>query len=161
MSKKITEINQKVRSKEFSGKYPRLSRENTELSPDNAPKEMLAYSPESWNIPDYVYATTKNEPIDGFYLLRNNKLLDILPCFNDVLIYRMVKGLYGEPDILGGYISHLEGKPPFLARLIGALRLRYRKTCSLKSEVFYSHVQPILNSGIRHNQEISKKRNGK
>lgn len=127
MLKKITGINQKVRSKEFSGKYPRLSRENTELSPDNAPKEMLAYSPESWNIPDYVYATTKNEPIDGFYLLRNNKLLDILPCFNDVLIYRMVKGLYGEPDLLGGYISHLEGKPPFPGTLDWSFTLEIQK----------------------------------
>ena len=126
MSQKVTEIKQKVRFKEFSSKYKRLPRENTELSPNNVPEEMLDYSPDHMKKPDYVYAVTEDTPIDGFYCLYKYKLFDILPYFNDVLIYRILKGLYSEPDILGGYISISDGKP-FLGTLDWGFTLEIQK----------------------------------
>lgn len=105
MKRKVTEIKKKVHSTQFAKKYKRYSRKNNDLSPDNVPDEMRCYSPEYAEIPGCLYAVTKGAPSDEFFLMSEHVLSDILPCFNEVLIYRMLKLFYGDPDVLGAYMA--------------------------------------------------------
>lgn len=119
MNKTVTDLGSKLRSKQFSSKYPRLERQNTELSPKYIPRDMKPYYPSLLPDEGWEYGVTKQPPLEGLNLIWEYDLKD-LPCFNSLLIYRMLEKLYGEADILGGCTKAVNGsESPVLAVGIG------------------------------------------
>jgi hypothetical protein len=53
----------------------------------------------------HVYGVAKDEPKAGYVKLIENNLDDVLPYFNQLLVYRILRLLYGPPDILSAYVS--------------------------------------------------------
>ena len=107
--KKVTKIRQKLHSKQFSKSYCRVDRENYRLSPDNITDEVSPFT-----IPkqgDIVYAITKNEPFKNVELAHEIDLQDTLPIFNSILLYRILKLQFGDPDILGALVGFNSDKP--------------------------------------------------
>ncbi len=107
--KKVTKIRQKLHSKQFSKSYCRVERENTALSPDNITDEASPFLIHSQG--DMVYAVTKGEPFENYVLAYEIDLQNTLPIFNSILLYRLLKLQFGDPDVLGALVSFKPDKP--------------------------------------------------
>ncbi|PJB29670.1 hypothetical protein CO110_04540 [Candidatus Desantisbacteria bacterium CG_4_9_14_3_um_filter_40_11] len=105
MANKVTKLKQKLHSESMAKTYPRIERENCALSDEHLTDEMAPYCPT--NMGDIVYVVTKESPFEGYHLLEELDLQTILPFFNTLLIYRIFKLSYGQPDILGA-LSELD-----------------------------------------------------
>ena len=87
----------------FVSKYKREPRQNSNLSPEYIDESMRPYlQPDT---PEMVAATTLDSPLPKYKLLHELDLQDTLPCFNSILIYRILKKMYDNPDIVGVLIS--------------------------------------------------------
>ena len=106
---KISKIQQRLHSKRLAKTYPRVERESRELRPEYVIEEMAPFVPPSDG--DFVYAVTKEAPFDKYELAHEIGLEETLPFFNSLLLYRILKLLYDEPDTLGAFISADPSKP--------------------------------------------------
>jgi len=97
---KITKTKNRLHSKRLAKTYPRVERENGDLSPEHVTEEMAPFLFPSDG--DDVHAVTKAAPFDQYELAMEVDLQETLPLFNSLLLYRILKLLYGQPDILGG-----------------------------------------------------------
>lgn len=107
MDTKITSIDEKrkkkLNSKKFSIKYQRRERELLNLSPQNIPDEFRSFYPPDTE--DQIYTATEEAPFSGYKLLYEVDLSQALQAFNPVLLYRVMKMMYGDTDIVGAYIN--------------------------------------------------------
>ncbi len=87
----------------FKSKYPREFRQNYHLSPEYIDKSERDYHPPDTS--DSIYAFTLDNPLTDYKLLIEFDLQNILPYFNSILIYKILKKLYDSPDIVGAGIS--------------------------------------------------------
>ena len=110
MSAQVTSISKvrqvKLNSKKFCRKYPRLPRQLNNLSENNVPDHLRSFYPP--NSPGCDYVAVPEEPIDGLKLICDFDLFDLLTKFNALLIYRMMKLMYGDPDIVGALANSLD-----------------------------------------------------
>lgn len=109
MSRKVTKLQQRLHSKRLAKDYPRIERENMELSDEFLTDEILPYVPPSTE--GFVYAVTKETPFDEYECAHEIDLGETLSFLNSLLLYRILKLLYDEPDILGAFISTDPSKP--------------------------------------------------
>jgi len=87
----------------FASKYKREPRQNSNLSSEYIDESMRPFlQPDT---PELVAATTLDSPLPKYKLLHELDLQDTLPCFNSILIYRILKKMYDNPDIVGVLIS--------------------------------------------------------
>jgi len=95
----------RLSSRKFATKYSRVTRENNELKSEYVlDKDKLYLPPDS----DEVYnIATKEPPFNEFHLVRNIELSDSIPRLNSLQLYRMLKLMYGECDVIGGAFSTL------------------------------------------------------
>jgi len=107
VSEKIVSIDgiktRRLQSKRLAIKYPRKVRECLDLRPEYIIPERKSYNPPDTD--ELQYAVTKDEPCEGYRLAYNANLDLKLRIFNAVLLYRMMKMMYGDPDIVGAYIK--------------------------------------------------------
>lgn len=108
MDTKITSIDEKrknkqLNSKKFSIKYQKIDRELLNLSPQNIPDKLRSFYPPDTE--DQTYAVTEESPFSNYNLLHEVDLSQFLQKFNPVLLYRVMKMMYGDPDIVGAYIN--------------------------------------------------------
>ena len=107
MDTKVTSIEEKrkskLNSKKFSYKYPRIARELTVLSPHNIPDEFRGFYPPDTE--ELIYAATEEAPFSSYKLLYEVDLSQTLQEFNPLLLYRVMKMMYGDPEIVGAYIN--------------------------------------------------------
>ncbi len=100
---KVTKLKLRLHSKELSKSYPRIERGNATLSPDYLTEDMSPFVPPKEG--DLVYAVVKEEPFQDYELASEIDLQEGVPLFNSILIYRVLKLQYGQPDILGGLVN--------------------------------------------------------
>ncbi|MFH2060473.1 MAG: hypothetical protein ABIJ59_16440 [Pseudomonadota bacterium] len=100
----VTNIKQKLHSRKLATNYQREERENRDLRPEYITDEIASFCPPQC-------AVAKDNPLDGYELSYQIDVQDITPYFNSLLIYRILKLLYGKPEILGAVfsISGVEG----------------------------------------------------
>lgn len=92
-----------MNSEKFASKYKRERRQNSNLSPEYIDENMRPFlQPDT---PELVAATTLDSPLPKYKLLNELDLQDTLPCFNSILIYRILKKVYDNSDIVGVLIS--------------------------------------------------------
>lgn len=96
---KVTHIKQRLHSDRLAKIYPRVKRENKDFSPEYITDEMVPFYPPQKG--DFVCVVTKESPFDNYELATEIDLQNTTPYFNSLLIYRILKLLYGQPDILG------------------------------------------------------------
>lgn len=110
MTEKIVSIDDKktrrLNSKRLAIKYPRIGREYCDLRPEYIVPEDRPYNPPDEG--ELEYAVTKGEPCEGYQLKYKVDLQLELRTFNSVLLYRIMKMMYGDPDIVGAYIKSSE-----------------------------------------------------
>ena len=110
MAEKIVSIDgiktRRLKSKRLAIKYPRIVRECFDLRPEFITPEDRSYNPPDTG--ELQYAVTKAEPCEGYRLEYKADLELELRTFNSVLLYRMMKMMYGDPDIVGAYIKSPE-----------------------------------------------------
>lgn len=110
MAEKIVRIDgiktRRLNSKRLAIKYPRVVRECFDLRPENILPKDRPYNPPDDG--ELKYAITKKEPCEGYSLEYKVGLGPELHTFNSVLLYRMMKMMYGDPDIVGAYIKSSE-----------------------------------------------------
>lgn len=109
MSKKVTKLQQRLHSKRLAKDYPRADRGNIELNNALLTDELALFVPTPTE--GLVYAITKEAPFDKYELAHEIDLEETLPFFNSLLLYRILKLLYDEPDTLGAFISANPSKP--------------------------------------------------
>ena len=95
----VTRLKHKLHSDRLAKIYPRVERENKVLSPEYITEEMAPFCPPQ--SADSVCVVAKEKPFDDHELAHEIDLQDTMPYFNSLLIYRILKLLYGQPDILG------------------------------------------------------------
>lgn len=108
MTDKVEKLTKRLNSKKLATVYPRVERENKTLSPEHLSDDASHYYPPAQG--DLVYAATKEPPFEE-YELAYEVQLEELPIHNNLLVYRMLKLLYGEADILGALVSTNSEKP--------------------------------------------------
>ena len=99
----VTKIKQKLHSNKLAKIYPRVERVNRDLSPEHITDEIASFCPPPST--KSFCAVAKDNPLDGYELLCEIDLQDITPYFNSLMIYRILKLLYGSPEILGAMLS--------------------------------------------------------
>lgn len=107
MNAKISKINKqpkKHHSPWFANKYPREIRGNNNLNPDNISEDMKKFYPSG--IENTVYAITDESPFEDYNYYKELDLSDTVINFNSMLIYRLLKLMYGVPDVLGAFIDN-------------------------------------------------------
>ncbi len=126
----VKRLKQKLHSKKFATAYQRHLRDDTTLNEVPASeRDILKYIPP---LEGHVYGITREEPKAGYVKLTENNLEDVLPYFNQLLLYRILRLLYGPPDILSAYASPSAG------------------TCSPVDWGFSFSVQPDLIAEVRN-----------
>jgi len=110
MADKVVSIDDKkkrcLNSNRLASKYPRIEREFWDLRPEYIVPEKRPFNPPDMD--GMQYAVTKEEPFEGYRLEYKADLELELHTFNPVLLYRMMKMMYGDPDIVGAYIKSPE-----------------------------------------------------
>lgn len=100
---KISELPKKHHSPWFANKYSREQRENIELNPDNISADMKEFYPP--NSKNTFYSITVESPFDGFIHNKELNLYDAVINCNSLLIYRLLKLMYGDADVVGAFID--------------------------------------------------------
>ena len=107
MSAQVTSISKarqrQLNSKKFCRKYHRLEREANGLSDSNVPEHQKAFLDP--NLPDCHYVAVPEAPIDGLKLICDFDLFELVTRFNALLWYRMLKLMYGPPDVVGALVG--------------------------------------------------------
>lgn len=94
----------------FANKYPREIRELSDLSPDNISEDLKRFYPTATK--DVFYAVTEESPFDDFDHYKEFNLYGGVMNFNPMLMYRLLKLMYGFGDIVGGFIDNSEPRNP-------------------------------------------------
>ncbi|MGH8427647.1 MAG: hypothetical protein ACRES7_06665 [Gammaproteobacteria bacterium] len=104
MTSNVTSIGKKLKSKQFADSYPRIERDDPTLHEvPSSDRETLKYiSPPPKG---YSYSTATSAPREGYVKAEDIDLGEVLPKYNQLLIYRIFRLLYGKPDILSAYAS--------------------------------------------------------
>ena len=136
----VTQIKQKLHSDRLAKIYPRVERENRDLSPEHITDEIASFCPPQST--QSFCAVAKDNPLDGHELVREIDLQDTTPYFNSLLIYRILKLLYGQPEILGAIfgISGAEDSKP-----ISEAALDWGYTVRIENDLF-AEVRSIHNN---------------
>lgn len=95
---KVTKIKQSLHSYRLAKTYPRVQRENDNLSAEHITDEIAPFCPPQSAGSFCVVA--KENPFDDYKFMHEIDLQDTIPYFNSLLIYRILRLSYGEPDIL-------------------------------------------------------------
>ena len=115
---KVTKIPQKLHSSRLSRIFPRVARENSNLSYEHITEGMAPFCPPQ--SADSACVVAKENPFDNYELVHEVDLQDTIPYFNSLLLYRILKLLYDRPDILGAVFGISGGagsEPIFKAAL--------------------------------------------
>jgi hypothetical protein len=118
MISKITNISERPKkhhSPWFVNKYSREVRELNNLSPNNIPDDKKKFYPPAEE--KICYGVTDESPFNGNYYYKEMDLEDGVMNFNPLLIYRLLRLMYGFPDIVGGFIDN--SKPDETKVMIG------------------------------------------
>ena len=127
----VTRLKHKLHSDRLAKIYPRVERENKDLSPEYITEEMAPFCPPQ--SADSVCVVAKENPFDDHELAHEIDLQDTIPYFNSLLIYRILKLLYGQPDILGaifGISGEANSEP------IGKAALDWGYTVKIEDDLF-------------------------
>ena len=109
MSAKIQKLPRKLHSRQFCSKYPRLERTNIALCPEYVSEEREDSLSPLQNLPTAIYAATKESPLEDLCHVFDVNLITIVPRLNTLLLYRMLKLMYGDADTLGSWITSSNG----------------------------------------------------
>jgi hypothetical protein len=107
----VRPIPRKIQYKGLKKSYPRISRTNTDLSPDFIAPEIRDCYPPATETECHVAAPAK--PIPKSILIAEFDTAD-LALHNTLLAYRMLKLLYGPPDVLAAR-CRIEGESKILS----------------------------------------------
>jgi len=102
MATKVTNIKTRLHSSKFATSYPKYLREDTmlrEIDPSN--EEVMKYVVPAQ---DCIFCAVTEEPKAGYVKATEIDLDEILVNFNQLLLYRLFRNLYGEPDVLSAYV---------------------------------------------------------
>ena len=103
MTGDITKIKARLHSKKFASEYPRYSRDDTTLHEvPSSDHNILKYVPP---VEGHVYCVASAEPRSEYVKAFEIDLEEVLPEFNQLLIYRIFRLLYDRPDILSAHAS--------------------------------------------------------
>lgn len=92
-----------VNLEKFAKKYKREPRQNSKLSSEHIDESMRPFlQPDT---PEIISAITLDSPVPSYELLYEVDLQDTLRYFNSILIYRILKKMYTNPDIVAAFIS--------------------------------------------------------
>jgi hypothetical protein len=105
MNADVARLKHKLNSKKFGTVHPRQPRDHTALQ-EVIDKDILKYVPP---LDGHVYGAVPEEPKAGYVKVSENNVEDLLPHFNQLLLYRILRLLYGAPDILSAYASQSDG----------------------------------------------------
>ncbi len=137
---KVTKIKQKLHSHRLAKTYPRVQRKNNNLSAEHISDEMAPFCPPQ--SADSVCVVAKENPFDDHEFMHEIDLQDTIPYFNSLLIYRILRLSYGEPDILGAIfgLSGADDSTP-----IGKAALDWGYTVQITDDLF-AEVRSIHNN---------------
>lgn len=136
----VTQIKQKLHSDRLAKTYPRVGRDNQDLSAEHITDEMAPFChPQT---PDSVCVVAKENPFEDLEFMLEIDLQDTIPYFNSLLIYRILKLSYGMPDILGAVCdtNTLDD-----TRIIGKTGLDWGYTVRITDDLF-AEVRSIHNN---------------
>jgi hypothetical protein len=136
----VTRITQKLHSDRLAKNYPRVKRENNDLSTENITDEMAPFCPPQ--TPNSVCVVVKENPFENLEFIQEIDLQDTIPYFNSLLMYRILKLSYETPDILAAIIdpSSLDDEMP-----IGKAALDWGYTVQITDDSF-AEVRSIHNN---------------
>ena len=106
MNSKISKINERSKkhhSPWFANKYSKEIRDKNNLSPDNISEDMEKFYPPGTE--NTYYGVTDDSPFEGFNYYKESDLYSAVIDFNPILIYRLLKLMYGFPNVVGAYID--------------------------------------------------------
>lgn len=135
----VTKIPQKLHSTRIARKFPRVSRENNILSNEHITEEMARFYPV---LDNYSVCVTKENPFDDFELAYEVDLQDTVPFFNSLLIYRILKQLYDNPEILGAVIENYGSTD---SKLVGKAALDWGYIIQVADDLF-AEIRSIHNN---------------
>lgn len=90
---------------QFKRSYPRIKRNNYLPSPEYVSDDMRNFIHKPEGIPEMEYVATKETPSDHLSFLLDVELHTLSRLYNPILLFRMLKLMYGEPDILGAWAT--------------------------------------------------------
>ena len=103
MTGDVTNLKTRLHSNKFAAEYPRYVPDDTTLHEIAASNiAVLKYVPPK---DGSVYCAMTSPPKLRYVVAKQIDLESILPKFNQLLIYRILRGLYGTPDILSAYVN--------------------------------------------------------
>ena len=88
----------------FAKKYKRELRQNSDLSTEHIDESMRPFFPS--DTLKIIPAITLDSPLPSYELLCETDLQDTLPYFNSILIYRILKKMYTNTDIVALMVNH-------------------------------------------------------
>lgn len=135
----VTKIPQKLHSTRIARKFPRVLRENNNLSNEHITAEMANFYP---IIDNYSVCVAKECPFDGFEIVYEVDLQDVVPFFNSLLIYRILKQLYNDPDILCAVIENIGAAD---SRPVGMAALDWGYIIQIADDLF-AEIRSIYNN---------------
>jgi len=105
MNADVGRLRPRLNSNRFASAHPRRSRDDTTLK-EVIDQDVLKYVPP---LDGHSYDAVPEEPKAGYVKISENNLQDLLPHYNQLLLYRILRLLYGPPDILSAHVSLSEG----------------------------------------------------
>lgn len=111
MTSKVVQIPKKHHSPWFVRKYPRENREHIDLT-DNISEDLRQFYPPVTENTCYVVA--EEPPFSEFTYFKELHLSDAVINFNPLLMYKLLKSMYGLPDVVGGFIVSPDHNNPKL-----------------------------------------------
>lgn len=137
---KVTKIKQSLHSYRLAKTYPRVQRENDNLSAEHITDEIAPFCPPQSAGSFCVVA--KENPFDDYKFMHEIDLQDTIPYFNSLLIYRILRLSYGEPDILSAIfgLNSTDDSTP-----IGKAALDWGYTVQITDDLF-AEVRSIHNN---------------
>lgn len=120
MTEKVTPLPrrpERLNSKKLGSQYDRVARDNSELlSPiteelknfcdSNLIEDLNESDPEA----EYIWGVAAVKPFENVHGIRHVELQNLIPRFNALLLYRILKLTYGEPDVTGAITSKARGE---------------------------------------------------
>lgn len=115
----------RLQSEQFSAKYSRLKRDSGPLAEENVSAQLKSRLIGPLENVNAIYGTTLEAPQPSLVHLIDRNLAELIPHYNRLLIYRMLKLMYGDPDILGGWVLAPEDGKDKLRLLAGEIDWGY------------------------------------
>lgn len=103
MATNIRPFSKKINSQRLARSYKRFVRINRLPKPKNVSKRAIRLAPRAPQ--GHHYATTPEPPAPGFQLIGELWLDKELSTYNSALLFRMLRLMFGDADIVGCFIS--------------------------------------------------------